>query len=140
VCLTNAPAKFKVLTKQRLRWDKSIIRFRVRKHKDVYFPHANFKWLNFIALFENVFYNVVLDIAWIIYTIDVVLNYWSLMGFIIPMNLTLYIFVSYIQMLSVYIFSERRKEELTLHSPLPKESTSYTWMPTVHLTEMLLRM
>ncbi|MDE0472201.1 MAG: glycosyltransferase, partial [Ekhidna sp.] len=119
VCLTNAPAKFKVLTKQRLRWDKSIIRFRVRKHRDVYFPHANFKWLNFIALFENVFYNVVLDITWIIYTIDVVLNYWSLMGFIIPMNFVLYISVSYIQMLSVYLFSERRKEELKLWNVLP---------------------
>ena len=119
VCLTNAPAKFKVLTKQRLRWDKSIIRFRVRKHRDVYFPHANFKWLNFIALFENVFYNVVLDITWIIYTIDVILNYWSLMGFIIPMNFVLYISVSYVQMLSVYLFSERRKEELKLWNVLP---------------------
>lgn len=119
VCLTNAPAKFKALTKQRLRWDKSIIRFRVRKHKDVYFPHANFNWLNFISLFENVFYNVVLDITWIIYMIDVVLNYWSLMGFIIPMNFVLYITVTYVQMLSAYIFSERRQEEKKLWNVLP---------------------
>jgi len=119
VCLTNAPSKFKVLTKQRLRWDKSIIRFRVRKHRDVYLPNANFNWLNFISLFENVFYNVVLDITWIVYTIDVVLNYWSLMGFIIPMNFVLYISVSYVQMLSVYVFSERRKEELKLWNVLP---------------------
>ncbi|WP_226913056.1 glycosyltransferase family 2 protein [Flavicella marina] len=111
ICLTNAPAKFKVLTKQRLRWDKSIIRFRVRKHKDVYFPSANFNWLNFIALFENVFYNVVLDLLWWVYIIDIIVNYSSSLKFIIPMNFTLYFVMSYVQMLSIYIFSERREEE-----------------------------
>ncbi|MFY0604022.1 MAG: glycosyltransferase [Flavobacteriaceae bacterium] len=114
VCLTNAPSKFKVLTKQRLRWDKSIIRFRVRKHKDVYFPNANFKWSTFFSLAENVFYNVVLDILWWVYIIDIIVNYSSQLQFIIPMNFTLYFTMSYVQMLSIYIFSERRKEELYL--------------------------
>lgn len=111
ICLTNAPSKFKVLTKQRLRWDKSIIRFRVRKHKDVYFPNANFNWLNFLSLAENVFYNVILDILWWIYIIDIIVNYSGSLKFIIPMNFTLYFVMSYIQMISIYIFSERRKEE-----------------------------
>ena len=30
ICYTNAPTKFKALTKQRYRWDRSIIRFRLR--------------------------------------------------------------------------------------------------------------
>ncbi|WP_299551219.1 glycosyltransferase [Seonamhaeicola sp.] len=114
ICLTNAPSKFKVLTKQRLRWDKSIIRFRVRKHKDVYFPTANFNWLNFFSLTENVFYNVVLDILWWIYIIDIIVNYTSQLQFVIPMNFTLYFVMSYVQMLSIYVFSERRREELYL--------------------------
>ncbi|MBL4604713.1 MAG: glycosyltransferase, partial [Flavobacteriaceae bacterium] len=50
VCLTNVPSNFKALTKQRLRWDKSIIRFRVRKHRDIYMPNANFNWSNFFSL------------------------------------------------------------------------------------------
>ncbi|MEM7296915.1 MAG: hypothetical protein AAF391_01465 [Bacteroidota bacterium] len=41
------------------------------------------------------------------------------MGFIIPMNFVLYITVSYVQMLSVYLFSERRTEELQLWNVLP---------------------
>ena len=114
ICLTNAPSKFKVLTKQRLRWDKSIIRFRVRKHKDVYLPTANFNWLNFFSLTENVFYNVVLNLLWWIYIIDIIVNYTSQLQFVIPMNFTLYFVMSYVQMLSIYIFSERRKEELYL--------------------------
>ena len=111
VCLTNAPEKFKVLTKQRLRWDKSIIRFRVRKHKDVYFPHANFKWSTFFSLAENVFYNVVLDILWWIYIIDIFINYNGSLYFVIPMNITLYFVMNYVQMFSIYLFSERREEE-----------------------------
>lgn len=119
VCLTSAPDKFKKLTKQRLRWDKSIIRFRVRKHRNVYLPLKNFRWSNFLSLFENVFYNVVLDITFWVYTIDMYVNYFSQLRFIIPMNLVLYITVSYIQMLSIYIFSERRDEELKLWNVLP---------------------
>ncbi len=119
ICLTNAPSKFKKLTKQRLRWDKSIIRFRVRKHKDIYWPNQGFSWSNFFALFENVFYNVVLDITWWIYIIDMILNFQSSLIFIIYMNLTLYFCVGFIQMTSIYIFSERRKEELYLWRYLP---------------------
>lgn len=119
VCLTNAPSKFKVLTKQRLRWDKSIIRFRVRKHRDVYWPHQNFSWSNFFALFENVFYNVVLDLTWWIYIIDMYINYNSSLDYIISMNLTLYFVVGFVQMLSIYIFSERREEERYLWRYLP---------------------
>lgn len=114
VCLTNAPEKFKVLTKQRLRWDKSIIRFRVRKHKDVYMPYANFRWSTFFSLAENVFYNVILDILWWIYIIDVCINYSGSLQFVIPMNITLYFVMNYVQMCSIYLFSERRKEELYL--------------------------
>lgn len=119
ICLTNAPSKFKVLTKQRLRWDKSIIRFRVRKHKDVYFPHQGFSWSNFFALFENVFYNVVLDFTWWIYIIDMIIHYNSSLDNIVYMNLTLYFCVGFVQMTSIYIFSERRKEELYLWKYLP---------------------
>ncbi len=119
ICLTNAPSKFKVLTKQRLRWDKSIIRFRVRKHRDVYFPHANFNWSNFFALFENVFYNVILDLMWILYMIDILFNYTSSLQYIIPMNFTLYVVMSYVQMGSILLFTERRKEEMKLIKFIP---------------------
>jgi len=119
VCLTNAPSKFRVLTKQRLRWDKSIIRFRVRKHNDVYVPHEGFNWSNFFALLENVFYNVVLDITWWIYVIDLMSNFNSSLKYIIPMNITLYTVVGFLQMTSAYIYSERRKEELYLWPYLP---------------------
>lgn len=119
ICLTSVPENFKKLTKQRLRWDKSIIRFRVRKHKDIYLPFANFSFSNFLSLFENVFYNVVLDLTWWIYCIDLIVNYNGSLQFIIPMNLCLYFTVGFVQMSSAYVFSERRTEELKLWKFLP---------------------
>ena len=125
ICLTNAPERFKVLTKQRLRWDKSIVRFRMRKHKDVYFPNANFSITTFIALLENVYYNVFLDIVWWVYIIDVLTHYNGTLQFIIPMNITLYLVMSYVQYLSIYIFSERKKQEMYL-LPYVTLMTAYT--------------
>lgn len=122
VCLTNAPSEFRVLTKQRLRWDKSIIRFRVRKHNDVYLPSENFKWLNFLALFENVFYNVVLDILWWFYIIDLVINYNDSLQYVIPMNFFIYTVVGFLQMTTTFIYSERRYEELKLWPYAPMMS------------------
>lgn len=119
ICLTSAPATFKILTRQRLRWDKSIIRFRIRKHKDVYAPNANFSWSNFFALFENVFYNVILDITWLIYMADMILNYSSSLPFIIPMNFTLYVVMGYVQMGCILLFTERREEEKKLIRYVP---------------------
>ncbi len=114
VCLTSVPEKVKVLIKQRLRWDKSIIRFRLRKHVDVYRPDANFTWSTFFALFENVFYNLVLDVFWWVYLFDMLFNYTSQLDFIILTNLSLYVIVNYLQFLTALAFSERASEERKL--------------------------
>ncbi|PCE62562.1 glycosyltransferase family 2 protein [Sediminicola luteus] len=120
ICMTSTPDAFKKLAKQRLRWDKSIIRFRVRKHKDVFSPNANFKWNNFFSLGENIFYNLILNISWWIYMLDICINYNSSLQFVIPMNLTLYLVFSYVQMGSILLFSERWREE--------KKLLRYVWL------------
>lgn len=119
ICLTSVPNTFKKLFKQRLRWNKSLVRFRVRKHKDVYLPHANFNWLTFLALFENVFYNLVLDILWWVYIIDLVVNFHDQLYYVLMMNLTLYITTGFVQMFIIFLYSERRKEELYLWPFVP---------------------
>lgn len=127
VCLTSAPNKWKVLTKQRLRWDKSIIRFRVRKHADIFAPNSNFNWSNFFASFENIFYNIILDIIWWIYIIDLILNFSHSLHWVIPMNITLYMVAGYMQMATIRCFSERKEEEryLWYYVPLMKIYTGW---------------
>lgn len=108
VCQTSVPRTFKKLVKQRLRWDKSIIRFRVRKHKDVFYPNATFRFSNFVSSAENITYNIILNIKWWIYLIDMVINYTSLLGFIFPFNILLYTTNNFLKFLIFSLFRNRK--------------------------------
>jgi len=110
--LTNVPEKWRILSKQRLRWNKSLVRFRLRKHKDVFAPTANFNFSNFFALFENVFFNLILDVIWFFYIISIIVNNVEFLAFIIPLKLILYGTASFLQYSVVLIISERWKHEI----------------------------
>jgi cellulose synthase/poly-beta-1,6-N-acetylglucosamine synthase-like glycosyltransferase len=117
VCQTSVPDNFKKLVKQRLRWDKSIIRFRVRKHKDVFFPNSTFKFSNFISSFENITYNLVLNFKWWVYMIDMVINFPSLLSFIIPFNILLYTVSNFLKFIVFSLFRTRRNESVIYFVP-----------------------
>lgn len=119
VCYTRVPETFRALTRQRLRWYRSLVRFRIRKHRDIYAPQANFRWSNWISFVENLFYNVVLDITWLVYIVDILTHFPTLIGYIIPMNYFLYLFSNIFQFFAVLILSERRHEEWKLSVYLP---------------------
>lgn len=114
VGLTNVPEKWRILSKQRLRWNKSLIRFRLRKHKDVFMPHANFNFSNFFALFENVFFNLILDVVWFFYIINIIVVNVEFLAFIIPLKIMLYGTASLFQFIVVLIISERWRQEIKL--------------------------
>jgi biofilm PGA synthesis N-glycosyltransferase PgaC len=102
--LTNAPNTFKKLAKQRLRWDKSLIRFRLRKHKDVFFPNQHFSFSSFISFLENITYNLILNVKWYVYVIDMVVNFPSELKFVIYTNILLYTTVNYVKFLVFSLF------------------------------------
>ena len=70
-CYTNVPLTFRALARQRYRWDRSMVRFRLRKHRDVFRFDANFRLSNFISFVENVVFNLILNLKWWIYLIQV---------------------------------------------------------------------
>jgi len=119
IALTNAPEKFRALTKQRLRWSKSMIRFRVRKHKDVFVPNQNFNLLNFIAFFDNIFFNLILDFLWFYYIIQIIIYNFEFLGFIIPLKFIIYTIAIFAQYLVIMAVSERRKQEYQLAIYIP---------------------
>ncbi len=97
ICYTNVPVTFKKLTKQRFRWDKSMIRFRIRKHRDILLPSAEFKLSNFIASADNIFFNFILNIRWWVYLIQIIIFTPHLLGFIFIINYILYFILNIIQ-------------------------------------------
>jgi cellulose synthase/poly-beta-1,6-N-acetylglucosamine synthase-like glycosyltransferase len=108
VCLTNVPDTFKRLVKQRLRWDKSLIRFRIRKHRDVLYPNQQFRFSNFISFLENIIYNLVLNLKWYVYFIDMIFNFPHILVFILMTNFFLYTLTNFIKFI---VFSLFRKEK-----------------------------
>lgn len=121
ICQTNVPVSFKSLIKQRLRWDKSLIRFRLRKHRDVFYPNEAFRISNFVSFVENVTYSLVLNFKWYFYLIDMVLNFTSRLIFIVPLNFILYTLNNYFKFIVFSLFRERKNvkaEYFMLYMPL----------------------
>ncbi len=117
VCKTSAPDTFRKLAKQRLRWDKSLVRFRLRKHIDVLLPSKNFSWLNFISFIENIFYNLVLNFKWYFYIADILLNFTSLLPFILLTNLALYTANYFLKFIIFSAFRLSQKEPIAYFLP-----------------------
>jgi poly-beta-1,6-N-acetyl-D-glucosamine synthase len=108
VCLTSAPNTFRKLAKQRLRWDKSLIRFRLRKHRDVFYPNQHFSFANFFTFLENITYNIVLNFKWYLYFFDMIINFPSQMEFIIYTNLFLYTASNYTKFIVFSLFRPQK--------------------------------
>jgi len=104
VCLTNGPNTFRKLAKQRIRWDKSLIRFRLRKHKNVFYPNQGFSMANFISFTENITYNLILNVKWYVYFFQMILFYSSQLEYIILINLLLYTFTNYFKFIFFSLF------------------------------------
>ena len=117
--LTSVPRNFSILAKQRLRWDKSIVRFRLRKHKDVFIPNEGFRWSNFISSGEHILFNIILNFHWYLYGLDIIFNYTQLLMYIFLMNLTLYTVSNYIQFFVALTVVEKPMEKLKLLLYLP---------------------
>jgi len=119
ICLTHVPETPKALTKQRLRWARSIIRFRLRKHKDILLPDRHFNVLNFIATFENVFFSVIMDFLWVFYMILLFVNFYDTYIYIILFKILMYSASTAIQLSVNLLISERRNWEKSIYFYIP---------------------
>jgi len=97
VCRTHVPITWRALAKQRLRWSRSLIRFRIRKHRDIWLPNRNFMLSNFFSFFENVFFGLVLDMLWVFYMIKILLTDPSFLIVWFPFKYSIYLMMAFCQ-------------------------------------------
>ena len=121
ICYTNVPITFRRLAKQRFRWDRSMVRFRVRKHRDVLLPSARFSFVNFLASAENIFFNIILDIKWWIYFLQMIIFFPELLGYIFIINYVLYLAANILEFLvaCVLLHESLRSKDYFLFVFLP---------------------
>lgn len=123
VCYTNSPLLFIKLAKQRFRWDRSLVRFRLRKHANVYLPESNFNFATFITLADGVLYNFVFNYLWWIYIFGLLIMAPKNLDYILVTNYFLYMFSNFAQfsiiIWAVGVKSFRKKDwSLILFLPL----------------------
>lgn len=90
VCYTNVPTSLISLAKQRYRWSRSLVRFRIRKHRNMLDPNHPFGWADVATVLDNIFFMVILDLKWVIYTIQLIMMNVAGIPFILIINLMLY--------------------------------------------------
>ncbi len=75
-CLTNGPTNLISLVKQRLRWNRNVIRTRLFRHRDTFrFGSHHFRWQNLFSFIDTLFFTVVITLLWSVYFIDILLTY-----------------------------------------------------------------
>jgi len=72
ICMTNVPVKWKALFKQRLRWSKSLVRFRIRKHRDILWSDKNFSFSNMLSNLDCILFDFVFNYIWLFYIITLI--------------------------------------------------------------------
>ena len=113
VCYTNVPERIEQLARQRYRWDRSLVRFRIRRHGDIFRPDRNFRLRNFMSSLENVYFNVALDVKWWLYNSQVVFFATDQVKIILLVNFLVYFASAGIQFflaLALYGRTMRRSE------------------------------
>lgn len=119
VCLTHVPTDWYALFRQRLRWSKSLVRFRLRKHKDILLPNRNFTVLNFLSNLENLFYDMFLNYVWLFYIIKLILNHNNHFFEIMFLGWFIRFCFSLIAFSVIMMITERKREEFFLVKYLP---------------------
>ncbi|MGN1376346.1 MAG: glycosyltransferase family 2 protein [Prevotella sp.] len=125
VCLTSAPVKWYGLWRQRMRWSKSLIRFRMRKHIDILEPNKNFSFSNFLSNMDNIIYDCVFNYVWLIYIITLIFTNTDKLPEILLIGIIIRFLFSIVAFLVIMMVSERAHEEKRLALILPIQ-TFYT--------------
>jgi cellulose synthase/poly-beta-1,6-N-acetylglucosamine synthase-like glycosyltransferase len=118
ICFTNVPDTFVKLARQRFRWDRSLVRFRLRRHADVLSPrNKSFQFLNFFASLDNIVFNLVLNFKWWVYIFQMIVFHPDLFPVIFLINYLLYLASNMVEFFIACVLlngSLRRKDYLLL--------------------------
>lgn len=127
ICMTSVPTSWHTLYKQRLRWSKSLIRFRSRKHKNIFFAWKNFSFLNFFSNMENILFDCIFNYLWLFYIIGLIFMHTQVLFEIFVVGWIIRYILAILSFSIAMMMSERAKNEkkLFLYLPLKIFYTGY---------------
>lgn len=125
ICLTNVPTTWYGLYRQRRRWSRSLVRFRIRKHRDILLPNRNWSFSNWLSNMESILYDCVFNYLWFYYILTLLFSYTDRLLEIMVVGWLIRFFFSIVAFSIIMLVTERPREEFKLAKYLPL-STFYT--------------
>jgi len=125
IAMTHVPASWRALYRQRQRWSKSLVRFRLRKHRDILLPYGNFSFTNLISNLEGILFDFVFNFVWVVYFILLILEHPDRIAEIFAVGYIIRFLFNLVAFSIIMLVSERAAEEKRLIKYVPL-STFYT--------------
>ena len=125
--LTDVPERVGALVRQQLRWNRSIVRNRLRKFRGVFNPrHANFLLQDALAFANILFFQVALSCSFIAYLLWLLLFHSDIAALIIFTVSLLYVFEDLVVLsIAGLMYPRRVSPRLLLFTPLATFFKSY---------------
>ncbi|MDE7467810.1 MAG: glycosyltransferase family 2 protein [Muribaculaceae bacterium] len=125
ICMTSVPVSWPALFRQRQRWSKSLVRFRLRKHADLLRPHRHFSFRNFFSNVEAIMYDFVFNYVWFFYILVLIMEHPDRLAEIFIIGYLIRIIFNFIAFGVIMLVTERPRDEAWLIKYVPL-STFYT--------------
>ncbi|MBN2491089.1 MAG: glycosyltransferase [Planctomycetes bacterium] len=118
VCLTDAPHRLKALIRQRMRWEQSPVRFKLRGHADVFSPRLSHP-ATFLAFLESTFFEIGLLVLRFVYIAYLLVYHPVVVPLVLLVTWGFYMATDVVQYAIGISLSERRRMDLALLPCLP---------------------
>ncbi|GAB3382310.1 glycosyltransferase family 2 protein [Spongiibacter taiwanensis] len=120
MCMTDAPDAWWPYYRQQLRWNRSLIRFNVRKYGWLFNPFRRpFDVRNLIANIDTVLYQLVLGLTFPFYVVWMYMHHSEIFFQLMLVVLILYTAINYLHFLVALALSERPMVDLKMFPYVP---------------------
>lgn len=118
--LTDVPTTISGFIKQQRRWNRSIIRYRIRKYAGLFNPaNAEFNFSALMGTIDILVYQVLLAYSFIFYLAWLFIYHRPIMLFVLASSYILYLANTGLQLVIALLLSERKSQDARLFLYLP---------------------
>lgn len=120
ICMTDAPTNWWPYFRQQLRWNRSVVRFRVRKYRRVFNPFDRvFSAKHLLSAMDELLFEVIFAMSLPIYVLWMLTHHASVFWQVTAIVSVIYIAVNYFHFLIALALSERPKLDLPMAPYIP---------------------
>jgi biofilm PGA synthesis N-glycosyltransferase PgaC len=113
IATTDVPETLPMLVRQRMRWDRDLVRVIFRKHLDLLARRRLGGWLS-IELWQVLLISVLANLAYVVYIAVMLATAPMLLALVMALSMAAYAVLAMLSVATALVLSERRNEELWL--------------------------